>query len=54
MSSLKKLESNVDNALRVFLSRMEDFSGTTIDMGRWAQMFAFGELLKNFPSIRLF
>lgn len=47
MTSLKDLEVYVDDAVNVFMARMKEMQGQTIDMGKWTQLFAFdviGEL----------
>lgn len=45
MSSLKELEKWVDDAIEVFMRRMEDQGSRTVDLGKWLQIFAFGMLL---------
>jgi hypothetical protein len=46
LDQLKKMEPYVDNTLTLFLERMGEVSGKgAVDMGKWAQMFAFGEPL---------
>jgi len=42
MESLKDLEEYVDDSIQVFLTRMEEMQGKSIDMGKWVQLFAFG------------
>lgn len=42
MTSLKDLEPYVDDCVRKFLTAMEVMQGQVIDMGKWAQLFAFG------------
>ncbi|KAL2220480.1 cytochrome P450 [Thermoascus aurantiacus ATCC 26904] len=41
MSSLKELEKWVDDAVEVFMRRMEDQGSRTVDLGKWLQLFAF-------------
>ena len=42
MGSLKELEPSVDEALKVFLTQLAKTGSKPIDMGLWAQLFAFG------------
>lgn len=42
MTSLKDLEPYVDDCVRKFLSAMEEMQNQVVDMGKWAQLFAFG------------
>jgi cytochrome P450 len=47
MSSLKDLEEYVNEAVNVFMAKMKEMQGQTVDMGKWTQLFAFdviGEL----------
>ncbi|KAF2201807.1 cytochrome P450 [Delitschia confertaspora ATCC 74209] len=41
MESMKQLEVGVDDAVKVFLGEMAKREGEKIDMGLWAQLFAF-------------
>lgn len=44
LDQLKKMEPYVDNTLTLFLNRLEEVRKQgAIDMGKWAQMFAFGK-----------
>lgn len=45
MEALKDLEQYVDESIKVFMQSMDAKSGKPIDMGKWVQLFAFGELL---------
>ena len=45
MGSLKRLESSVDQALDTLLAELAKFGSKPINMGMWAQLFAFGEHL---------
>lgn len=46
LDSLKKMESYVDSTLSLFLDRLGKVgSKGAVDMGKWAQMFAFGKIL---------
>jgi hypothetical protein len=47
MKSLKDLESYVDNALKVFMKKMEEKAGSVVDMGNWVQLLAFGSSSLN-------
>jgi cytochrome P450 len=52
LDQLKKMEPYVDNTLTLFLERLGEVSRKgAVDMGKWAQMFAFGKLL-HFPKIQ--
>lgn len=44
LDQLKKMESYVDSTLDLFLKRLGEVGkgGKGVDMGKWAQMFAFG------------
>jgi cytochrome P450 len=43
LDQLKKMEPYVDSTLTLFLSRLQEVGKQgAIDMGKWAQMFAFG------------
>ena len=42
MDSLKDLEKYVDDAVEVFLAKMKEMQGQSVNMGLWAQLFAFG------------
>jgi hypothetical protein len=42
MDSLKELESYVDDAIKVFLTRMRERQGQVVNMGLWVQLYAFG------------
>lgn len=44
-SGLSEFEPYLDNVLNVFLSRLSQMETKHIDMGYWAQLFAFGELI---------
>lgn len=46
MDSLKKLEPSVDEALNVLLTQLSKFGPEPINMGLWAQLFAFGKLVR--------
>ncbi len=46
MEALRDLELYVDDALKVFFERMEDIRGASIDMGKWVQLFAFGQCVE--------
>ncbi|KAF9870466.1 cytochrome p450 family protein [Colletotrichum karsti] len=41
MSSLKELEPYVDSGIRVFLGKLSEMVGRTVDMGNWVQLYAF-------------
>lgn len=41
MDALKDLEPHVDTAIKTFLSKMDSLKHSSIDMGRWTQLFAF-------------
>ena len=43
MDALKELESCVDDTIALFMAKMEEMSASTIDMGLWAQLLAFGK-----------
>lgn len=44
MTALYDVEDYVDNAIKVFLKRMEDIRGQgSIDLGKWLQLLAFGQ-----------
>jgi hypothetical protein len=43
MASLKQLEPSVDRALRELLLQLGKLGDVPIDMGLWAQLFAFGD-----------
>jgi hypothetical protein len=45
MSSLKELETSVDKALKTLLAQLAKMRGEPVDMGLWAQLFAFGTFL---------
>lgn len=42
MESLRDLEPYVDDAVEVFLEKMEERRGGVVDIGNWVQLFAFG------------
>lgn len=43
LDQLKKIEPYVDSALTLFLERLNEVAKcSAVDMGKWAQMFAFG------------
>lgn len=42
MDSLKDLEKYVDDAVDVFMTKMQEMQGQSVDMGLWVQLFAFG------------
>jgi len=42
MTSLKDLEPYVDGSVNKFLDNMGERQGKVVDMGKWAQLFAFG------------
>lgn len=44
MDSLKDLEKYVDDAVHVFIKKVEGMQGQSMDMGLWVQLFAFGGL----------
>lgn len=41
MEALKDLEPHVNTAVSTFLSKMSSLKSSTIDMGKWTQLFAF-------------
>ncbi|SLM40221.1 cytochrome p450 family protein [Lasallia pustulata] len=41
MDSLKDLEKYVDDAVHVFIKKVEGMQGQSMDMGLWVQLFAF-------------
>lgn len=43
MSSLKDLEPYVDDSVNKFLDNMHQRQDQAIDMGKWVQLFAFGQ-----------
>ena len=45
MDGLKDLEPSIDNTVTAMLSRLAQLQGQPIDMGLWAQLFAFGKPL---------
>ena len=45
MESLKSLERYVDDSVLLFMTKMRKMQGQNIDMGLWAQLFAFGAFL---------
>lgn len=54
LDQLKKMEPYVDSTLTLFLNRLEEVGRQgAIDMGKWAQMFAFGTqaLIKRFCDV---
>lgn len=42
MTSLKDLEPYVDDSVKRFLDAMSERQNQIVDMGKWAQLFAFG------------
>lgn len=42
MTSLKDLEPYVDDSVKRFLDAMSERQNQVVDMGKWAQLFAFG------------
>lgn len=46
MGSLKELEPSVDEALKVLLTQLAKTGSKPIDMGLWAQLFAFGRFIQ--------
>lgn len=51
LDQLKKMESYVDSTLTLFLEKLGEVGKKgSVDMGKWAQMFAFG---KSFPSLMI-
>lgn len=42
MDSLKDLEKYVDDAVDVFMTKMQEMQGQSVNMGLWVQLFAFG------------
>lgn len=45
MDALKDLEQYVDESIKVFMQNMKERVGKPMDMGKWVQLFAFGEIL---------
>lgn len=43
MDSLKDLEKYVDAAVDVFMAKMKEMQGQSVNMDLWVQLFAFGE-----------
>ena len=43
MDSLRDLEQYVDDAVDVFMTKMKEMQGQSVNMGLWVQLFAFGE-----------
>lgn len=43
MESLKDFEIYVDDAIKVLFQRLEERKEKPIDVGNWAQLFAFGK-----------
>lgn len=41
MDALKDLEPFLDEALKVFFTRMDELQGRSVDLGEWIQLFAF-------------
>lgn len=41
MSSLMDLEEYVNDVVNVFMAKMKEMQGQTVDMGKWTQLFAF-------------
>ncbi|KAI4756590.1 cytochrome P450 [Aureobasidium sp. EXF-3400] len=44
MTSLKDLEPYVDDTVNRFMDAMSERQNQVVDMGKWAQLFAFGEI----------
>lgn len=53
MGALKDLEPYVDNAVSVFVEKMNEQEGKVIDMGNWVQLFAFGRFVDNTIKLSL-
>jgi cytochrome P450 len=47
MEALRDLEPFVDNAIHVFLEKMDERVGQIVDMGNWVQLFAFGKVVSG-------
>ena len=43
LSSMKKLEPYVDDAVTFFLTKLSTMDGQRIDVGRWTRLFAYGQ-----------
>jgi cytochrome P450 len=43
MSSMEKQEPRVDEVLEALITHLEKMDGKPVNMGLWAQLFAFGE-----------
>ena len=48
LSSMKKLEPYVDNAVTLFLSKLSTMEGKRIDVGKWTRLFAYGQLAPSY------
>ena len=53
LSSLRQLESLVDECSRMFTDAMKDLAGQPIDLGRWVQWYAF-DVIGNITFSRTF
>lgn len=53
MTSLKDLEPYVDNTVNRFMDAMSERQNEVVDMGKWAQLFAFGKQKRILPSTSL-
>lgn len=49
---MKKLEPYVNVATTSFLKKLSDMAGQELNMTKWAQLFAFGELF-SFHTLSL-
>lgn len=48
MAGLRNLEGSVDGCVVKFLQKMGEMVGQEVDMGKWVQLFAFGESIFHF------
>ena len=53
LSSMKKLEPYVDNAVTFFLTRLSKMEGQRIDVGRWTRLFAYGQQTLSYCVMNL-
>lgn len=43
---IKDLDGNIDSTLKKFVSRMQSFEGSNVDLGQWLERLLFGKTLR--------
>ena len=50
LDTLRDLEPYVDKCIGVLMEKVDGMAGSSIDMGKWVQLFAFGEPFLFLPT----